>query len=98
MNELVSEHQTVDLVSTVWVYVRKVQVQIGAGMKGSQLSIASAPFGVGVAVDAMTMRRGGKQLPMEDVCLCEWPLQGFQEVSKFLQALIHSRVERLPYS
>jgi protein phosphatase len=59
----------------------QVLVQIGAGMKGSQLSIASAPFGVGVAVDAMTMRRGGKQLPMEDVCLCEWPLQGFQESS-----------------
>lgn len=46
----------------------------------SHLSIASAPFEVGVATDAMSYRRGGRLLPMEDVCLCEWPLRGAHEV------------------
>ncbi|KAG0556420.1 hypothetical protein KC19_11G052200 [Ceratodon purpureus] len=46
----------------------------------SHLSITSAPFEVGVASDAMSHRRGGRPLPMEDVTLCEWPLRGAQEV------------------
>lgn len=49
----------------------------------SHLSIASAPFEVGVASDAMSYRRGGRPLPMEDVCLCEWPLRGAHEVCLF---------------
>lgn len=49
-------------------------------MMASHLSIASAPFEVGVASDAMYQRRGGRPLPMEDVSLCEWPLRGLQEV------------------
>ncbi|KAL8139575.1 hypothetical protein V2J09_005596 [Rumex salicifolius] len=32
------------------------------------------PFGVGIASDPMAMRRGGKKLPMEDVCYFQWPL------------------------
>lgn len=46
----------------------------------SHLSIASAPFEVGVASDPMSYRRGGRPLPMEDVCLCQWPLRGALEV------------------
>ncbi|KAG0565124.1 hypothetical protein KC19_8G166700 [Ceratodon purpureus] len=44
------------------------------------LSISSVPFEVGMASDAMSHRRGGRPLPMEDVCLCECPLRGVQEV------------------
>ena len=47
----------------------------------SHVSITSSvPFEVGVASDAMSHRRGGKPLPMEDVCLCECPLRGVNEV------------------
>jgi protein phosphatase len=46
----------------------------------SHLSIVSAPFEVGVASDPMSHRRGGRPLPMEDVCLAEWPLRGAHEV------------------
>jgi hypothetical protein len=46
----------------------------------SYLSISSVPFEVGVSSDAMSHRRGGRPLPMEDVCLCECPLRGVQEV------------------
>ena len=53
----------------------------------SHMSIVSAPFEVGVASDAMFQRRGGKPLPMEDVCLCEWPLRGVHEVCFFPQTL-----------
>jgi protein phosphatase len=28
----------------------------------------------------MALRRGGRRLPMEDVCIYEWPLRGLQEV------------------
>ncbi|XP_058077705.1 protein phosphatase 2C 70 isoform X2 [Magnolia sinica] len=38
------------------------------------------PFGVGLASDAMSLRRGGKKLPMEDVCYYQWPLP---EVDQF---------------
>lgn len=56
-----------------------VEGSVGAN-DGISLSIASAPFEVGVASDAMYQRRGGRPLPMEDVSLCEWPLRGLQEV------------------
>ncbi|XP_024356719.1 protein phosphatase 2C 70 isoform X2 [Physcomitrium patens] len=46
----------------------------------SHLPTASAPFEVGVASDPMSHRRGGRPLPMEDVCLCEWPLRAPHEV------------------
>ncbi|XP_057849582.2 protein phosphatase 2C 70 isoform X2 [Cryptomeria japonica] len=49
----------------------------------SNFSIHSIPFGVGVASNPMTMRRGGKQLPMEDVCHCEWPLRGISQFGVF---------------
>jgi hypothetical protein len=38
------------------------------------------PFGVGVASDPMALRRGGKKLPMEDVCYHQWPLPGVDQV------------------
>lgn len=50
----------------------------------SHLSIVSAPFEVGVASDPMSHRRGGRPLPMEDVCLAEWPLRGAHEVCLML--------------
>ncbi|KAJ7565195.1 hypothetical protein O6H91_02G052200 [Diphasiastrum complanatum] len=40
-------------------------------------------FGVGVAADPMAIRKGGKQMPMEDVCLCEWPLRGVENFGVF---------------
>lgn len=41
------------------------------------------PFGVGVASDPMAMRRGGKRLPMEDMCYCQWPLPGVEQFGLF---------------
>ncbi|KAM4116066.1 hypothetical protein ACJW30_02G022600 [Castanea mollissima] len=41
------------------------------------------PFGVGVASDPMAMRRGGKKLPMEDVCYYQWPLPGVDKFGLF---------------
>lgn len=38
------------------------------------------PFGVGMASDPMSMRRGGKKLSMEDVCYYQWPLPGLDQV------------------
>lgn len=38
------------------------------------------PFGIGIASDAMAVRRGGKKLPMEDVCYYHWPLPGMDKV------------------
>lgn len=40
----------------------------------------SVPFGIGVASDPMAVRRGGKKLPMEDVCYYHWPLPGMDKV------------------
>ncbi|KAJ1384334.1 SMAD/FHA domain superfamily [Sesbania bispinosa] len=37
------------------------------------------PFGVGMASDPMALRRGGKKLPMEDVCYYQWPLPGLDQ-------------------
>ncbi|XP_028551509.1 protein phosphatase 2C 70 isoform X2 [Dendrobium catenatum] len=41
------------------------------------------PFGVGIACDPMAMRRGGKKLPMEDMCYCRWPLPGIEQFGFF---------------
>ncbi|CAN0886927.1 Protein phosphatase 2C 70 [Linum grandiflorum] len=41
------------------------------------------PFGVGMASDPMALRRGGKKLPMEDVCYYFWPLPGIHEFGVF---------------
>jgi protein phosphatase len=39
------------------------------------------PFKIGVASDPMAMRRGGRKLPMEDVCHYKWPLPGANKVT-----------------
>ncbi|XP_030548138.1 protein phosphatase 2C 70 [Rhodamnia argentea] len=41
------------------------------------------PFGVGVACDPMSLRRGAKKLPMEDVCYSHWPLPGLDQFGLF---------------
>ncbi|XP_008222963.1 PREDICTED: protein phosphatase 2C 70 [Prunus mume] len=41
------------------------------------------PFGLGVASDPMALRRGGKKLPMEDVCYYQWPLPGIDQFGLF---------------
>ncbi|KAK4266381.1 hypothetical protein QN277_027315 [Acacia crassicarpa] len=41
------------------------------------------PFGVGVASDPMSRRRGGKKLAMEDVCYYQWPLPGLDKFGLF---------------
>ncbi|KAH7679548.1 Kinase associated protein phosphatase protein [Dioscorea alata] len=41
------------------------------------------PFGIGMASDPMAMRRGGKMLPMEDICYCQWPLPGVDQFGLF---------------
>ncbi|KAL6970392.1 protein-serine,threonine phosphatase [Sarracenia purpurea var. burkii] len=41
------------------------------------------PFGVGLASDPMAVRRGGKKLPMEDVCYYHWPLPGTNQFGLF---------------
>nr|GEW91933.1 protein phosphatase 2C 70 [Tanacetum cinerariifolium]GEW92316.1 protein phosphatase 2C 70 [Tanacetum cinerariifolium] len=54
----------------------KLSVQIT-----SQLS--KVPSGVGVVSDPMSVRRGGKKLPMEDVCYYHWPLPGADQFGLF---------------
>ncbi|XP_043693746.1 protein phosphatase 2C 70-like isoform X4 [Telopea speciosissima] len=41
------------------------------------------PFGVGMASDPMALRRGGKRLPMEDMCYYQWPLPGAEQFGLF---------------
>ncbi|XP_017633916.1 protein phosphatase 2C 70-like isoform X2 [Gossypium arboreum] len=41
------------------------------------------PFGVGITSDPMSLRRGGKKLPMEDVCYYHWPLPGINQFGVF---------------
>ncbi|KAG8499781.1 hypothetical protein CXB51_006566 [Gossypium anomalum] len=41
------------------------------------------PFGVGMTSDPMSLRRGGKKLPMEDVCYYHWPLPGIDQFGVF---------------
>ena len=33
-----------------------------------------------MASDPMAVRRGGKKLPMEDVCYYQWPISGVDKV------------------
>lgn len=60
----------------------KIVVQIVDG-DVPKISSVSIPFGVGFASDPMTMRKGGRKLPMEDVCHCEWPLRGIPQFGVF---------------
>ncbi|KAG8373046.1 hypothetical protein BUALT_Bualt12G0130100 [Buddleja alternifolia] len=41
------------------------------------------PFRIGIASDPMAVRRGGKKLPMEDVCYYQWPLPGTNQFGLF---------------
>ncbi|GMJ01864.1 kinase associated protein phosphatase, ROOT ATTENUATED GROWTH 1 [Hibiscus trionum] len=41
------------------------------------------PFGVGMTSDPMSLRRGGKKFPMEDVCYYHWPLPGIDQFGVF---------------
>ncbi|XP_031096665.1 protein phosphatase 2C 70 [Ipomoea triloba] len=41
------------------------------------------PFGVGLASDPMSLRRGAKKLPMEDVSFYQWPLPGTDQFGLF---------------
>ncbi|KAE8686724.1 Protein phosphatase 2C 70 [Hibiscus syriacus] len=41
------------------------------------------PFGVGMISDPMSLRRGGRKLPMEDVCYYQWPLHGIDQFGVF---------------
>ncbi|CAA2933278.1 phosphatase 2C 70 [Olea europaea subsp. europaea] len=55
----------------------KILVQITAQTENQ------IPFGIGIASDPMAMRRGGKKLPMEDVCYYQWPLPGTDQFGFF---------------
>ncbi|KAL0368008.1 UNVERIFIED_CONTAM: protein phosphatase 2C 70 [Sesamum calycinum] len=55
----------------------KIQVHITAQAE------CKIPFGVGLASDPMALRRGGKKLPMEDVCYYQWPLPGMDQFGLF---------------
>ncbi|KAL0367567.1 UNVERIFIED_CONTAM: protein phosphatase 2C 70 [Sesamum radiatum] len=55
----------------------KIQVHITAQAE------YKIPFGVGIASDPMALRRGGKKLPMEDVCYYQWPLPGMDQFGLF---------------
>ncbi|KAK9070752.1 hypothetical protein SSX86_011154 [Deinandra increscens subsp. villosa] len=55
----------------------KISVQIT-----SQCS-KKLPFGIGVVSDPMSARKGGKKLPMEDVCYYHWPLSGADQFGLF---------------
>uniref|UniRef100_A0A2P2JKG1 protein-serine/threonine phosphatase n=2 Tax=Rhizophora mucronata TaxID=61149 RepID=A0A2P2JKG1_RHIMU len=46
-------------------------------------SDSQMPFSVGMASDPMALRRGGKKLPMEDVCYNQWPLPGIEKFGVF---------------
>ncbi|XP_010931948.1 protein phosphatase 2C 70 [Elaeis guineensis] len=41
------------------------------------------PVGVGIASDPMARRQGGKRLPMEDMCICQWPLPNVEQFGLF---------------
>ncbi|XP_022722582.1 protein phosphatase 2C 70-like [Durio zibethinus] len=51
------------------------------------------PFGVGMTSDPMSLRRGGKKLPMEDVCYYQWPLPGIDKFGVFSICDGHGGVE-----
>ena len=44
-----------------------------------------------MASDPMALRRGGKKLPMEDVCYYQWPLPGLDQVWDLFITLLQSR-------
>ncbi|KAL9232832.1 hypothetical protein vseg_007896 [Gypsophila vaccaria] len=44
---------------------------------------SETPVWVGIAVDPMSVRRGGKKLPMEDICYYQWPLPGADQFGVF---------------
>lgn len=44
-----------------------------------------------MASDPMSMRRGARKLPMEDVCCYQWPLPGLDQVLDLYTVLVHSR-------
>lgn len=52
-------------------------------VKITSLTESDFPFGVGIAADPMSMRRGGKKLPMEDVCYYRWPVPGADQFGVF---------------
>ncbi|KAI3980010.1 hypothetical protein MKX01_042664 [Papaver californicum] len=52
-------------------------------VKISSYGKQETPFGVGMASDPMALRRGGKKLPMEDVCYYQWPLPGIGQFGLF---------------
>lgn len=52
-------------------------------VKISSYGKQETPFGVGMASDPMALRRGGKKLPMEDVCYYQWPLPGIEQFGLF---------------
>ncbi|KAL7584790.1 hypothetical protein Lser_V15G44712 [Lactuca serriola] len=56
----------------------KISVEIASGGFNRKI-----PFGVGVVSDPMSVRRGGKKLPMEDVCYYQWPLPGAHQFGLF---------------
>ncbi|KAE8731891.1 Protein phosphatase 2C 70 [Hibiscus syriacus] len=39
--------------------------------------------GIGMISDPMSLRRGGRKLPMEDVCYYQWPLPGIDQFGVF---------------
>ncbi|KAH9605602.1 hypothetical protein KSS87_018737 [Heliosperma pusillum] len=49
----------------------------------TSLTELKIPFGVGIASDPMSVRRGGKKLPMEDVSFHQWPLPGADQFGVF---------------
>ncbi|XP_039007641.1 protein phosphatase 2C 70-like isoform X1 [Hibiscus syriacus] len=56
------------------------------------------PFGVGMISDPMSLRRGGKKLPMEDVCFYQWPLPGIEQFGVFGICDGHGGVEAAQYA
>ncbi|KAK9723473.1 hypothetical protein RND81_05G001100 [Saponaria officinalis] len=49
----------------------------------TSLTELKIPLGVSIASDPMSMRRGGKKLPMEDVSFHQWPLPGTDQFGVF---------------
>ncbi|TVU40049.1 hypothetical protein EJB05_13496 [Eragrostis curvula] len=56
----------------------KLSVQISLKNQNQRL-----PTGVGMASDPMVARRSGKELPMEDISFCQFPLKGVGQFGLF---------------
>ncbi|CAH2072379.1 unnamed protein product [Thlaspi arvense] len=69
--ELTSE-DIITLGTTTKVYVRI-----------SSQNEFQTPFKIGLASDPMAARRGGRKLPMEDVCYYKWPVPGANKFGLF---------------